>query len=311
MRSVIAILAIVLVLGGCASGGRQPGGYFEDDGPHKEIPVDIASIPDAVPKWEPVDPSRSRAYIVLGHKYYPLTDAGNYRETGVASWYGRKFHGRRTALGETYDMYEMTAAHKTLPLPSYVQVRNLANNKTVVVRVNDRGPFLHKRLIDLSYAAAYKLDMLKTGTANVEVVAITPGRQPAPSPNIVQVAPVNTNVAEEIQGEPLPASGTGSGTVAVAAPVISNTGSAANKVIDKDKAIYIQVGAFGEAQNAENLRTRLEQADFKPVLVLPVQKADQQLYRVRIGPLDSTEQGQTVSQRLTELGITNSHIVSE
>jgi rare lipoprotein A len=305
MRPIILVLSIALVLSGCVSGSRQPGGYFEDDGPHKEIPVDIAGIPDAVPRWEPVDPSRSRAYIVLGHKYYPLTDASNYRETGVASWYGRKFHGRRTALGETYDMYQMTAAHKTLPLPSYVQVRNLANNKTVVVRVNDRGPFLHKRLIDLSYAAAYKLDMLKTGTANVEVVALTPGKQPAPPADVVQVAPVKAVAAEEIQAEPLPASSAATGTVALTTPTVANT------AIGKDKTIYIQVGAFGAAQNAEKLRTRLEQADFKPVLVVPFQKADQQLYRVRIGPLDSVEQGQTVSNQLTDIGISGSHIVSE
>jgi rare lipoprotein A len=297
------ILSVALALSGCVSGSRKPGGYFEDDGPHKEVPVDIASIPDAVPKWEPVEPSRSRAYIVLGRKYYPLTDATNYRQIGVASWYGKKFHGRRTALGDVYDMYGMTAAHKTLPLPSYVQVRNLDNNKSVVVRVNDRGPFLHNRLIDLSYAAAHKLDMLKTGTANVEVVALTPGKQPPPASDIVQVAPVEAIASDEIQGEPLTASNATS--VATAAPSVATTATSSGK------SIYIQVGAFGEAGNAEKLRTQLEQAEFKPVLVLPVQKADQQLYRVRIGPLDSAEQGQTMSQRLTELGITSSRIVSE
>ena len=299
------ILALALFLSGCISGTRKPGGYFEDDGPHKEVPVDIANIPDAVPRWEPVDPSRSRAYIVLGRKYHPLTDATNYRETGVASWYGRKFHGRRTALGEVYDMYEMTAAHKTLPLPSYVQVRNLENNKTVVVRVNDRGPFLHKRLIDLSYAAAYKLDMLKTGTANVEVVALTPGKQPPPANNVVQVAPVEAVASDEIIAEPLSASGAETKAVA------TTTAGVASTAVGNGKSIFIQVGAFCEAGNAEKLRSRLEQAGFRPVLVLPVQKEDQQLYRVRIGPLDSAEQGHTVSQRLTEFGIASSRIVSE
>ncbi|KPK50847.1 MAG: hypothetical protein AMS22_11665 [Thiotrichales bacterium SG8_50] len=308
MKPVVVIAILVLTLSACVSGSRKPGGYYQDDGPHKEVPVDIASIPDAVPRWEPIEPSRSRAYIVLGHKYYPLTDARNYRETGVASWYGRKFHGRKTALGETYDMYAMTAAHKTLPLPSYVQVRNLANNKTVVVRVNDRGPFLHKRLIDLSYAAAYKLDMLKTGTADVEVVVVTPGNMPAPATDGVQIAPVEPVASDAIQVEPLPPGEAATSTATMAAPVAA--ANAATTTGDA-RAIFIQVGAFGEMENAEKLRSRLEQADFSPVLVLPVQKATQQLYRVRIGPLDNAEQGQIISRRLTEFGVANTRVVYE
>jgi rare lipoprotein A len=287
MKSLVLILAVALFLSACSS-GRKPGGYFEDDGPHKNIKVDITKIPDAIPRWESVDPSRSRPYTVLGNKYYPMAEARNYREIGVASWYGRKFHGRRTALGERYDMYAMTAAHKTLPLPSYVQVRNLKNNRTVVVRVNDRGPFLHKRLIDLSYAAAYKLNILGSGTTEVEVTVITPGHKPAPS--VDNIGPGETTIRAIEDSAPLQAQ------------EITATSSA---------SIYLQVGAFGSAQNAEKLRDRLEQANFKPVLVLPYNNNDSQLYRVRIGPLDNIEISETVRHRLADIGFTNTQLINE
>jgi len=288
MKGFTLILMVGVFLSACSS-GTNPGGYYEDDGPQKNVKVDISKIPDATPRWEAVDPSRSRPYTVLGNKYYPMAEARNYREIGVASWYGRKFHGRRTALGERYDMNAMTAAHKTLPLPSYVQVRNLKNNRTVVVRVNDRGPFLHKRLIDLSYAAAYKLDMLGAGTSEVEVTALTPGRDPAPTTANVGAGETTVRAIEDT--EPLQAqeiSGTAGGT-----------------------SIYLQVGAFGSAENAERLRDRLEQADFNPVLVLPYKNNDNQLYRVRIGPLDSVEKSETVRRRLADNGFTTTQLVTE
>ncbi len=285
MKAILLAIMVTLLLSACST-GRKSGGYFEDDGPHKNVRVDISKIPDATPRWERVDPSRSRPYIVLGKKYYPMTEARNYRQIGVASWYGRKFHGRRTALGERYDMYAMTAAHKTLPLPSYVQVRNLKNGRTVVVRVNDRGPFLRNRLIDLSYAAAHKLGMVGSGTTEVEVTAVTPGYQP--KPDNTGANEVKTDAVEETRPTQAEAVATGS-----------------------TAAIYLQVGAFGEAENAESLRNRLQQAEFKPVLVLPVKQNDRQLYRVRIGPLDSIEKSEAVSRRLAEIGITNAHLVNE
>ena len=285
MKAILLIIMVALLLSACST-GRKSGGYFEDDGPHKNVRVDISKIPDATPRWEHVDPSRSRPYIVLGKKYYPMTEARNYRQIGVASWYGRKFHGRRTALGERYDMYAMTAAHKTLPLPSYVQVRNLKNGRTVVVRVNDRGPFLRKRLIDLSYAAAYKLGMVDTGTAEVEVTAVTPGYQPKPANTGTNE--VKTDAVEE--------------TRPVQAEAVTTLSTA---------SIYLQVGAFGEAENAESLRSRLEQAEIKPVLVLPYKLNDRQLYRVRIGPLDSIEKSEAVGRRLAEIGISNTHLINE
>ena len=151
------------------------GGYYRDDGPPRGVSKsDVEAIPDAVPKLEPLSETGNRPYKALGKKYYPVKSALGYSERGVASWYGKKFHGARTSSGEKYDMLAMTAAHRTLPLPTYVKVRSLQNGKSVIVKVNDRGPFLHNRLIDLSYAAAYKLGVVSTGTGLVEVTTVTP-----------------------------------------------------------------------------------------------------------------------------------------
>ncbi len=293
MKRIVSIFSVALILSACSTGSR-PGSYFEDDGPHKNVKIDIAKIPDATPRWERVDPSRSRPYTVLGKKYYPMTEARNYREIGVASWYGRKFHGRRTSLGERYDMYTMTAAHKTLPLPSYVRVRNLKNNHTVVVRVNDRGPFLHKRLIDLSYAAAYKLGMIGSGTTEVEVMVITPGFKAAPPPAVM--ATTEDSDATEIKTRAVDE------TTLLRAEKITTTAS---------ETVYFQVGAFGSAENAENLRARLEQANITPVLILPVKKNDTRLYRVRIGPLDDIEKSEATRRRLEEFGIADIQMINE
>ncbi|VTU41109.1 RlpA-like protein precursor [Variovorax sp. PBS-H4] len=164
--------ALVLLLAGCASGPR--GGRSGSDGPGANPPSDLGQVPDAEPRVEAIRGSggTSKPYGVGGRSYVPITDDRPWRETGLASWYGRKFHAQSTASGESYDMYAMTAAHKTLPLPSYVRVRNPANGREVIVRVNDRGPFHDDRIIDLSYAAAYRLDLLR-GVAPVEIERIT------------------------------------------------------------------------------------------------------------------------------------------
>ncbi len=170
--------AAVALLGGCS------GVEHTDDGA-PAAPLDVSAVPDAVPRSEP--PSRygnPPSYVVNGKRYRTLSSSRGYRERGIASWYGTKFHGRRTSTQEVYDMYAMTAAHKRLPLPTYARVTNLANGRSVVVRINDRGPFHHHRIIDLSYAAAAKLGLLAKGTGLVEVEAIEPGRfdksEPAP-----------------------------------------------------------------------------------------------------------------------------------
>ena len=168
-------VAVAVLLAGCASGPRSGGGAPGGrDGPGTSIPPDLDRVPDAEPRVEPIRNSggTSKPYTVLGRAYQPITDDRPFRESGIASWYGRKFHSASTASGEPYDMYAMTAAHKTLPLPSYVRVRNPANGREVIVRVNDRGPFVDGRVIDLSYTAALKLDLLR-GVAPVEIERIT------------------------------------------------------------------------------------------------------------------------------------------
>ena len=151
------------------------GGFYLDDGPPADSPADLAAIPDAAPRAEPILAARNRPYSALGQNFSPMTELRPYRRRGLASWYGRRYHGRKTSLGETYDMFKMTAAHPTLPLPSYARVTRVdAPDKTVVVRVNDRGPFLRGRIIDLSYAAAAKLGIVKNGVGAVEVELLLP-----------------------------------------------------------------------------------------------------------------------------------------
>ncbi len=150
-------------------------GYYKDDGPGENVPSNLDTIPDARPRLEPLSRSANRPYTVFGREYVPATSLRPYKERGIASWYGRKFHGEKTSIGEIYDMYAMTAAHPTLPLPSYARVTNVATGKSVVVRVNDRGPFLHDRVIDLSYAAAHRIGTAQKGSGEVEVEAIIPG----------------------------------------------------------------------------------------------------------------------------------------
>ena len=188
-RPLLGRLLLIGTLGALLFGC---GGGIHRDGAPDGHP-DLSHTPDAVPRAEPYSRASLRSYRVLGRTYHPLSNARGFVERGIASWYGRKFHGNRTANGERYDMYAMTAAHRRLPLPSYVQVRNLENGRTAIVRVNDRGPFHENRIIDLSYAAASKLGMLDKGTALVEIRAIDPGaprlakapsRAPAQAPRI-------------------------------------------------------------------------------------------------------------------------------
>jgi rare lipoprotein A len=155
---LIPMLLLAIAVAGCSStGGRKKGGYYKDDGPDANPPANLDQVPDAVPKLEPYASGANRPYVVFGQRYVPDTSGQPYKKRGTASWYGKKFHGNSTSIGEAYDMYSMTAAHTTLPLPSYARVTSLVNGKTVVVRVNDRGPFHSDRIMDLSYVAAYKL----------------------------------------------------------------------------------------------------------------------------------------------------------
>src|SRR5690606_6096907 len=215
------------------------------------------------------------SYEVFGKRYYVMKDARGYVERGIASWYGEKFHGRRTSSGETYDMYAMTAAHKTLPLPTYVEVTNLQNGRRVVVRVNDRGPFHENRIIDLSYTAAAKLGIIGPGTALVEVRAIDPG---APRQQVATTAP-----------PPAPAS-TGSGGT---------------------PGFYVQVGAFASRANAERLYSRLGSFGKDLLRINEAVVDGRPIYRVRIGPLYEVDTADRIVASLGRLGITDHHIVTE
>jgi len=176
---------LLSVLTGCASGpsfkndsvpapAKKGGGYYLDDGPGDRPPGDMDAIPNAIPKVEPFHSRANQSYIALDTKYVPMTSFYPYKEQGVASWYGKRYHGKKTSIGEVYDMYSMTGAHTTLPIPCYVRVTNTENNKSVIVRINDRGPFKKNRIIDLSYAAAYKGRLSDKGSGPVEVELIDP-----------------------------------------------------------------------------------------------------------------------------------------
>jgi rare lipoprotein A len=221
LRSLTAVAAAVviaaLVGSGCGSAPTKSGGYYLDDGPGGRPPVDLDRVPDAAPRAEPINRANTRPYTVFGRTYEPFSTHRAYRARGVASWYGKRYHGKQTANGETYDMYAMTAAHTTLPLPSYARVTNLSNGRSVIVRVNDRGPFHDKRLIDVSYAAAHRLGFIDDGSTMVEVEAIVPG-------------------------EPLPA----------AAPVVAATvpPQRAGSLESGAPGMYLQLGAFTVQDNA-------------------------------------------------------------
>jgi rare lipoprotein A len=272
-RALPALLALGL-LAACAT---PRGGYYQDDGPHARPRVDVSQVPDAVPRHEPANARNAQPYKVFGVSYRPLTTASGYRERGVASWYGKKFHGRKTSNGETYDMYAMTAAHKTLPLPSYARVRNLNNGRSVIVRVNDRGPFLDNRLIDLSYAAAHRLGILGTGTGIVEVEGLVAGE---PATRTAARAPESPGVIATAHAATAP-------------------------------RLYLQAGAFTVRANADALRIRLAEADLKPVQVEPAQVDGVPLYRVRVGPVTSVEESDRLLARLRAEGVAAPAVVVE
>ena len=217
-------------------------------------------------------------YEVFGVRYLVKTSSDGYKERGVASWYGKKFHGNPTSNGERYDMYRMTAAHKTLPLPTNVKVTNLSNGRSVIVRVNDRGPFVKNRLIDLSFAAAQELDMIGAGTARVEVEAL------------------NTSYTGAIASVSAPAQ---SRTTSKPAPVRSRA------------QMYIQVGAFGERGNASNLATRLTDQGVARVAVHASKNEVPELYRVRIGPFSSIGDYDRVVAQVSSLQVTATRLVVE
>ncbi|TCK05909.1 septal ring lytic transglycosylase RlpA family protein [Marinobacterium mangrovicola] len=276
-RLGVLLLFALLGLAGCSStggGGENPnaGRYSMTHDRYPDAPADVSNVPDAVPRLEPKSRGGNKSpYQVLGKKYHIMPSAAGYRRQGTASWYGEKFHGHLTSNGEVYDMYKMSAAHKSLPLPSYVRVTNLSNKRQVIVRVNDRGPFHDNRLIDLSYAAAAKLGMLNHGTARVEVEAIDPVAW-----NSKNVLPDSENMTAKPAGPQMSTAKVATQkTAAVPAPV-----SASGR--------YLQVGAFSTDAAARRVQDKLiEAAAGSQVQVRSVERDGRPLYRVLIGPLTS------------------------
>jgi rare lipoprotein A len=249
-----------------------PSRYYSDDGPPEAVPPDIDAIPDAVPRAEPLHRYANRPYVVMGREYVPATALAPYREQGTASWYGRKFHGQRTSTGEVYDMFAMTAAHPTLPIPSYARVTSVASGRSVVVRVNDRGPFLHGRVVDLSYAAAHRLGIAQRGSGEVVVESVLPGGATVASVSPPLVAPVPVAA-----GVPVPAE----------APVQSAAGG-----------YVVQLGAFASEPNAKSFLVHVEARLAPAADLAPRVREAGGLYRVYVGPYPSRDDARRMAERL-------------
>ena len=276
------------------------GGYYLDDGPGDSPPPDLDAIADAVPRVEPLNRGASRPYIVMGRSYTPMTALGYYKVRGIASWYGRRYHGKQTSSGERYDMYGMSAAHPTLPIPSYVRVTNLANGKSVVVRVNDRGPFLSDRLIDLSYTAAYKLGVLNGGSAFVEVESLVPGRT-SPPPALVSAPATPSPAVASAATTNAPALVAAPASAAVAATTADAPSSvSASKM---PPGVFLQLGAFGTRENAESYLARLKsQVDWLADRLQVFMRDG--YYRVHAGPYASQAEARDIAERVsTVLGM--------
>jgi len=290
IKNSLNALCATMLLTACSTGQHKNGSssrYTQAQDRAPDRAVDVADVKDAIPRVE----AKSRygnpaSYVVFGKRYHTLASSKGYSERGIASWYGTKFHGHRTSSGEPYDMYQMSAAHKTLPLPSYARITNMGNNKSVIVKINDRGPFHDNRLVDLSYAAASRLGILATGTGLVEVQTIDPrSHNPEPARRSVSLSK--------------PKVGT---TQAVNDTEHENTGH--------KSSLYLQVGAFLSRSNAERLKTRLSSTELPGNLQISEGLSKQKpIYRVRIGPLASIETADKLTQFLTDQGIASPRVV--
>lgn len=326
-RGWLLLLVACLILTGCAGGGgsrpdANAGRYALEHDAYPDEPPDVSQVPDAVPRVEPRAASGNRStYQVWGTTYHVMDDASGYEAVGKASWYGKKFQGYDTASGETYDMYKMSAAHRSLPLPTYARVTNLDNGRTVIVKVNDRGPFHGNRLIDLSYAAAARLDILRNGTGRVRVEAIDPvawqaehrlngtvtkalasggtpaGSTPQASTGRDQPETPQATAREDDEMARAKAAGVASDSVARQARVGDDSAS---------PLTYLQVAALGSASNAERLKARLQQQLARPVRIA----SHDHLYRVQVGPVASRPALEALRGELREAGYTQAFSVS-
>lgn len=278
---VFAALIGVLALTGCASkpsspssSGARSGAYYKDDGPPTSPPSDLDRIPDAQPRDEPLHRFANRPYNVFGVNYTPLTLHAPLVQRGVASWYGRKFHGQKTAIGETYDMFGMTAAHPTAPIPSYARVTNPRNNRSVVVRVNDRGPFHIGRIVDLSYAAAHRIGIAQAGSGEVIFELLLPPHFTAPANSGATAAPApparpSVSVINDDSRATTPTP-----------PAQLNRG---------ERQFFVQLGAFGNFANAQAFQSRIN----NDLGSTPIVRQVAGLFRVQLGPFASEAEART------------------
>jgi len=259
-RTAAAALFAALAVGACGTAPPRGGAYYKDDGPGANPPSNLDEIADAKPRVEPLNRGANQPYEVFGKRYVPLTSLQPFHQRGIATWYGRRFNGKLTSSGERYDMYAMTAAHKVLPIPSYARVTNLANGRSVVVRINDRGPFHSGRIIDLSYAAAHKLGYVAAGSAMVQVDSVVPGLQTQAS-----AAPAPPAAAQPAAAEP--------------------------------SGVYLQLGAFSARASAESFRVNVYQKLTWLSEAIHVM-ASGGMYKLHLGPYHSADQARSVAQRI-------------
>jgi rare lipoprotein A len=272
LRTALCLAAVLLVAACGMTGPKKPseggGKYYADDGPPLVVPGNLESIPDAVPRDEPYNKYANRPYTVFGQGYAPVVNKDPLRERGIASWYGRKFHGQKTSSGEPYDMFAMTAAHRTLPIPSYARVTNVRTGQSVVVRINDRGPFHSNRIIDLSYAAAARIGIVSAGSGLVDVERVFEKPAAAAAPVPAPVRPIPTTVET---------------------PMIAQEGG----------GIWIQIGAFSNAQSAETFRDHATRE--LPWMLEPIEVSQRDgLHRVRLGPYRNRDEASAIADKVRQ-----------
>ena len=321
---IFLVGALVLVLSACSSTPRKPHhsqhkpNFYRDGAPPE--PVDLSRIPEPKPQFEPLARYGNHTpYSVLGRNYVLLGSRAGYLERGVASWYGTQFHGKLTSTREPYDMYAFTAAHKTLPLPTYARVTNLENQKSIIVRINDRGPFVGNRIIDLSYVAALKLGMHHKGTAEVEVATITPGEFPVMLGD--RAKPANQAQPVSIERDIAQPQAASSAALASTLTPVSRSEPQAKPLADPgriadstrtltsaaDELVLLQCGAFSDELNANALRIALLEAGFSDARVISGQD---RLNRVVIGPLSGRASAQALSNSIQAKGFVTPKIVA-
>lgn len=288
---------------------KRGGGYYKDDGPADDIPDNLDDIPDAEPRVEPLHRFANRPYVVLGKSYVPNTRLQPHRQSGIASWYGKKFHGQKTSIGEPYDMFAMTAAHPTLAIPSYVRVTSQNTGRSVVVRVTDRGPFHADRVIDLSYAAAHRLGYVNNGSTAVEIEAILPGditnvsyAQVKPPPPPVQPPPAGGRdeiaaLAEQLALDEAPPAV--APTVLAPAVLAGASGSSAStgKATAAQHGVFLQLGAFSSVDNAESLRSHLARELDWLAEAIQINPGGG-MHRVHLGPYPNRGEAERVAERI-------------